>query len=205
MSSIKLTADSGGGTFEIKAPSSGSNTRILTIPDEAGTILTSATSTGKLLQVVQTTKTDTASSSVASGGTWVPTTPKCSITPSNASNKILVQANITVALAQNSHGMYLTVLKAGSPMFVGDQEGSNMERTTVGTLSYNDYNFGTLFFNYLDTAGSAGSAIEYSIRLSHDSGSSTTIYLNRTEATDNVDDRKRGASSIVLTELAAWV
>ena len=33
MSSIKLTADSGGGTFEIKAPSSSSNTRVLTLPD----------------------------------------------------------------------------------------------------------------------------------------------------------------------------
>ena len=33
MSSIKLTADSGGGTFELKAPSSSSNTRVLTLPD----------------------------------------------------------------------------------------------------------------------------------------------------------------------------
>ena len=158
---------------------------------------------GKVLQVVQEPFTGTDSQSVSSGGNWVPTNPKCSITPASATNKILVQANITAALGQNTHGMYLKVLKAGSTMFVGDQEGSNMERTTVGTLSYNDYNFGTLFFNYLDTAGSAGSAIEYSIRLSHDSGSSTTIYLNRTEASDDVDDRKRGASSIILMEVAA--
>jgi len=42
MSSIKLTADSGGGTFEIKAPASGSNARVLTVPDSAsGTVLTS--------------------------------------------------------------------------------------------------------------------------------------------------------------------
>ena len=33
MSSIKLTADSGGGTFEVKAPSSSANTRVLTLPD----------------------------------------------------------------------------------------------------------------------------------------------------------------------------
>ena len=158
---------------------------------------------GKVLQVVQEPFTGTDSQSVSSGGNWVPTNPKCSITPASATNKILVQANVTAALAQNTHGMYLTVLKAGSPLFVGDADGSNMERVSVGTFSYNDYNFGSFFFNYLDTAGSAGSAIEYSIRLSHDSGSSTTIYLNRTEATDNVDDRKRGASSIVLTELSA--
>ena len=42
MSSIKLTADSGGGTFEIKAPASSGNTRILNLPDAANsTVLTS--------------------------------------------------------------------------------------------------------------------------------------------------------------------
>ena len=39
MSSIKLTADSGGGTFEIKAPSSSGNTRSFTLPDVDGTAL----------------------------------------------------------------------------------------------------------------------------------------------------------------------
>ena len=33
MSSIKLSADSGGGTFEVKAPASSANTRVLTLPD----------------------------------------------------------------------------------------------------------------------------------------------------------------------------
>ena len=39
MSSIKLTADSGGGTFEIKAPASSANTRVLTFPDVKGLTL----------------------------------------------------------------------------------------------------------------------------------------------------------------------
>ena len=52
MSSIKLTADSGGGTFEIKAPSSSANTRVLTLPDTGNLTL------GKtgILQVVLTVK-----------------------------------------------------------------------------------------------------------------------------------------------------
>ena len=52
MSSIKLTADSGGGTFEIKAPSSSGNTRVLTLPDSGNYILG-----GGVLQVVQTYRT----------------------------------------------------------------------------------------------------------------------------------------------------
>ena len=47
MSSIKLTADSNGGTFELKAPASSSNTRVLTLPDIAdGTLLTSSSGVG---------------------------------------------------------------------------------------------------------------------------------------------------------------
>jgi len=42
MSSIKLTADSGGGTFEIKAPSSSGNTRVLTLPDTGNALLTTS-------------------------------------------------------------------------------------------------------------------------------------------------------------------
>ena len=157
---------------------------------------------GKVLQVQQATKTDTASNSTASGGVWTPTTPKCSITPSNASNKILIQATIPLAIAQDQHNIYLTVLKDGSLMsFIGDADG-NMTRTTVGTFNYNNYRFQAAHYSYLDTAGGT-SAIEYSLSLSHDSGSSSTIYMNRSEATDNVDDRHRGAASIILTEIAA--
>lgn len=188
-------------TTNIKHGSSGSNNIVLG-SDGSTTISNLSGGVGKILQVVQATKTDGASQSVASGGYWQPTTPKCSITPSNASNKILVQATIVAALSTNAHGMYLTVLKDGSPIFRGDQDGSNMQRVTTGTYSHNDYNFGHLNFNYLDTAGGT-SAIEYSLELRHDSGSTSTIYLNRTEATDNSDDRKRGASSIILMEVAA--
>ena len=61
MSSIKLTADSGGGTFELKAPSSGSNARVLTVPDTAsGTVLTTTNpKAGNIIQVLQTLKKDT--------------------------------------------------------------------------------------------------------------------------------------------------
>ena len=52
MSSIKLTADSGGGTFEIKAPSSSGNTRVLTLPDAAnGNVLT--TTSGSSMRVLE--------------------------------------------------------------------------------------------------------------------------------------------------------
>ena len=161
----------------------------------------SGVSAGKVLQVVQATKTDTASNSTASGAVWVPTTPKCSITPSNASNKILVQATVNLSVNQDSHGMHLTVLKAGALMFAGNADG-NRQRVTTATYSHNQYRSSFLHFNYLDTAGGT-SAIEYSLQLSHDSGNTQTIYLNRTTSNDNSDDRPLGATSIILSEVAA--
>ena len=61
MSSIKLTADSGGGTFEIKAPSSSGNTRVLTLPDTGNLTLHG----GRILQVVTAVKTDTFTTSAS--------------------------------------------------------------------------------------------------------------------------------------------
>ena len=50
MSSIKLTADSNGGTFELKAPASSSNTRVLTLPDATdGTVLTTTSPKAEII------------------------------------------------------------------------------------------------------------------------------------------------------------
>ena len=51
MSSIKLTADTGGGTFELKAPASSANTRVITLPDTDNFVL----STNRPSCVVQLT------------------------------------------------------------------------------------------------------------------------------------------------------
>ena len=68
MSQLKLTADGGGGTVSLKGPSSttGNAAIELTVPGTASGTL-AVGDTGKILQVVSTTKTDTFSESVATG------------------------------------------------------------------------------------------------------------------------------------------
>ena len=101
MSSIKLTADSGGGTFELKAPASGSNARVLTIPDAAsGTVLTTTNpKPGNILAVSYGFRTGhlqtTSTSYVDSGIT-------ANITPSSSSNKVLIQMNPLMGLQHPS-------------------------------------------------------------------------------------------------------
>ena len=71
---------------------------------------------GKVLQVVQTTKTDTFYSS--SGETWYDVTGmSASITPSSSSNKILVQFNLGKISGLNNNAFRIT--RNGSVMTAG--------------------------------------------------------------------------------------
>ena len=202
MSSIKLTADSGGGTFELKAPSSGSNARILTIPDEAGTILTSATSTGKVLQIQSTTKTDVASASVNRNSDWVGHGLSVSITPSSASNKILIFGQVTVGSSIND-GISMSIFKAGSVLAAatGDADSQRKRQTAGAEIDY-DFAVTTIPFHYLDTAGGT-SSITYQPAFNISNSGSYTVYLNRTGNDNNDLAYVRSISVITAMEIAA--
>jgi hypothetical protein len=94
LSKISLTGNaSGTGTFTIASPDSNSD-RTLNLPDNSGTVLTSATTTGfpagSVIQVVSATHGTQVSSST---DTFVDTGLTASITPTSATSKILVIVN----------------------------------------------------------------------------------------------------------------
>jgi hypothetical protein len=93
---------SGTGDFTIAAPNSNTN-RTLTLPDEAGTVLTtagvpsSALPAGSVLQVV------TSSSNTTQSGTGLVGILTASITPISASSKIFALGNLAVGLTASSN------------------------------------------------------------------------------------------------------
>jgi hypothetical protein len=100
MSKVTIQGDaSGTGIFTIASPNSNTD-RTLVLPDEAGTVLTtagvpaSAMPAGSVLQVVSVTKTDTFSST-ATSFTDI-TGMAATITPTSASSKILVLVSMVV-------------------------------------------------------------------------------------------------------------
>ena len=192
MSSIKLTADSGGGTFEIKAPSSSGNTRVLTLPDTGNLTLNG----GKILQVVSATKTDTFTTTSTSGVDVL----TAAITPSSSSNKILIQATSQFAL-KNNYG-YLTLRRDSTDIFIGDAS-SNRKRVTFGTFHNNDSHYSYYVRNFhasfVDSPSST-SAITYRLRAEVES---QTMYINRTIGDDNQAYEPRQATSLILMEVAA--
>ena len=117
MSQIKLLHSGGNGVI-LAAPSSNpASDRTLTLPgDGDGTILTSNSSVGKILQVVVNEKSDTVSiSGQSNGGTFGTVTGiNVTITPTVASSKILVQFCLgKVAHNGNSTGVRFTRSVAG--------------------------------------------------------------------------------------------
>ena len=201
MSSIKLTADSGGGTFEIKAPSSGSNARVLTIPDETATLLTSATSTGKLLQVVQTVKTDVTSKGATSGSQTLGAIPGLSvnITPSATSSKIYVVVNIKQGVEGNAWARF-QLYRDSTPIYLGD---SVSGKTPFSNQTYlgNSFSATNVSENFLDSPNTT-SQITYQVYWSARDGSGNIAYINRT-GNDGGDYAVRLASSITAMEIAA--
>ena len=123
MSSIKLTADSGGGTFEIKAPSSSGNTRVLTLPDTGNLTL------GKtgILQVVEAVKTDTATTSTTVYNAISGLQPQ--ITPSSTTSKIMIFINLKWGFSNENNDVNFKLFRSiggtETEIFSGDASNSN--------------------------------------------------------------------------------
>ena len=200
MSSIKLTADSGGGTFEIKAPSSSGNTRVLTLPDTGNLTL------GKtgILQVVQAAKTDTASTT---SGTYVTISGlSVNITPSSTSSKILVIADVKAG-NDGGNGYYLQIVRDSTAIYVGDAVSGKEQCTqqTYGASDTGEGKYGQAFMGgtFLDSPNTT-SQITYAVQFLRLGGNSpTTLYVNRVGSETAGEYVGRAASSITAIEVAA--
>ena len=198
MSSIKLTADSGGGTFEIKAPSSGSNARVLTVPDTAsGTVLTTTNpKAGNIIQVVTATKEDTASYTGTSYADISGLT--ATINGVSSGSKIIINLNIMAGYNCNGQLFFFKLFRDSTflPAYSGATDTFHSTQYSAGT-NYNDMMY-DLSYSFIDTHGqSAGSNLVYKVQgMSNSSG--CTTFINRFPNSSNV----RGQSRITLLEVA---
>ena len=200
---IKLNAASGGGSVSFQAPSSTGDDRIITLPTTAdGTVLTTTNpKAGNIIQVVSTTKTDTASNSTASNTWWDYTAFNAQIT-TTGSNKVFIQASVSYAVT-NANRISMRLRKDGAT--VSGAVGSSVSsRTAVTSAELHDYG-GSLVttngFVYLDSP-SAGTHT-YNIAFKHSSGSTKTLYINKSPDDGDSYSYFRPISTIALMEVAA--
>ena len=201
MSQIKLLHSGGNGVI-LAAPSSNpAADRTLTLPGDAdGTIATTANA-GKILQVVQTVKKDrfTAQSQTPVDITGL----SVSITPSSASNKILVHSSVYV----NGNAIYYAIRLArdsDNTIFIGDVNGSNTSQTraTFGGYMASTMDTQTIVTSYLDSPNTT-SATTYKMQVYSPYSSAYVVGINSTVALDNYGYVTNGISTITAMEVAA--
>ena len=171
MADIVLTGDA-SGAITIAAPAvAGTNT--LTLPAETGTILTSNTSTGKILQVVQTTKTDTFSTTTAIPSFTTVTGVSATITPSATSSKILVMVNGGFGNGSTNYAIAVNLLRDSTSIYQGDARGSST-RASAFAIAGGVGGCEQYAINYLDSP-STTSATTYALQAGTESGGTTVI------------------------------
>ena len=212
MSQIKLK-HSGGNSVIIAAPDSNpASDRTLKLPSDGdGTILTTNSSVGKILQVVQTVKTDITSFSVGAGsfGT-TDSTFNISITPSSTSSLIYLSGFINLAVSGAVSNVSIVYRRGGSTLStavnggstttpIGDAAGSRKRVTSSGNNTNPAGNCFTLAL--LDKPNST-SAQTYSLGCAHGSSSSRTMYINEVNGTTDSSSLQRAASVFIAMEVA---
>jgi hypothetical protein len=205
MSQIKLLHSGGNGVI-LAAPSSNpASDRTLTLPGDAdGTILTSNSSTGKILQVKQTPKTD---QFTTTSYTFVDITGmSVSITPASASNKILVQVTILAGGTASNAAAFNLVRDSthiGVPTGSASLGGSSRD-STFGPLSHdNAYRLENVGFNFLDSPNTT-SATTYKVQASVYDSRQLSINVPTTVNTSGSSTyTATGISTITVMEVAA--
>ena len=212
MSQIKLK-HSGGNSVIIAAPSSNpASDRTITLPSNAdGTMLTTTNpKSGNVIQVVQDTFTGIGSFGI-NNTIYVPNAPSATLTPSSASNKILVDVYLNTTLNDSNSFAQLILYReiGGSGGFsavtgaIGDADGSR-RRVTAGFRSTSSNGYGTYQVNikYLDSPNTT-SSVQYKVAHCHAYAGYIEHFINKTNTDADGSTIGRMYSSMILSEIAA--
>jgi hypothetical protein len=195
MSNIALVSPATGtATFSITTPSGTSTDRTLTLPDNSGTVLTNATTTGfpagSVLQVVQGSTTTRVQISTS---TYTDSNLTASITPTSSSSKILVLISQNIgSFCSNNIGNSgaLRIVRDSTTVFTSE----NVINIVAGLGDSGELRVaGQYSFVYLDSP-STTSSVTYKTQIARLAG------IDRIEPQSN---NGTSNSTITLMEIAA--
>ena len=142
------------------------------LPAISGAALTGI-SGGKILQVVQNTKTDTFSSTSTLPSTTEVTGGNATITPSSSSSKVLVMISGAFGVSANNYAVALQLKRGTTLITVGDQRGSETRASAGSPVDGSGWaqNFNITFLDSPSTT----SATTYKLFLGVESGATSMI------------------------------
>jgi hypothetical protein len=205
VSSIVIKGNT-SGQVEIAAPDVAGSTT-LTLPTGTGTVLLSdgdgsaltGITTGKVLQVVQTTFTGTQTVTTPSHGYFTNITNlSASITPSSTSSKILIMLNVNV-MHPNDRIIHAKMSGGNSASFIANAA-SNRARAASSVTGQN-YTAQMLTLTYLDSPNTTSSTTYTPQMGGNYTGTTWAINYNVINDSD-VAYITRSASSMILMEIA---
>jgi hypothetical protein len=151
---------------------------------------------GKVLQVVSTTKTDTFSTASTS---YVDVTGfSVSITPSSASNKILII--VSIYAGNDTQYSFARLMRDSTAICIADASSSNNRSSFNNFYTADSGTFKAGTQNFLDSPNTT-SSVTYKVQII--TGGVGTIYFNYGGTGDTSSSRGRTASTITVMEIAA--
>ncbi len=155
-------------------------------------------SEGSVLQVVSAAKTDTFSTTSASGTFADITGLSVSITPSSASNKILIMAEVRTA-TPSSNGSFIRAVRDSTAIYIGDSGGGSRVRISSQGYNADGNSNNNLTIMYLDSPATTSSTT-YKIQACV-GGTSGTVYVNRSNSNTDAAYTGMSTSSITVMEI----
>jgi hypothetical protein len=153
---------------------------------------------GLVLQVVQAVKTDTFSTTSTS---YVDITGlSVSITPSSASNKILVMYTATVGTLTGQYSTGFQLVRGSTAIYLGDAASTRTRASSWGFSESSAYWLSSLNGTFLDSPATT-SATTYKLQMI--TGYGQTAYLGRNQNDTDAAGYARTPASITVMEIAA--
>ena len=212
MSQIKLLHSGGNGVSIVAPDSNPASDRVLKLPSDGdGTILTTNSSVGKILQVDALNVTAT-SSSAFSNGSLSNTPLTLTMTSTALNSKFLISATINGEANVEDHSVGFVLRRviggSGTSINVGTASGARSVITVMKAVGYhgNDQDSTpstTVMSPYLDAPNQAlGTAITYKLDIIG-MGQGGTMYYGRTSADSDGIGYERMPNNITVMEVAS--
>jgi hypothetical protein len=169
--------------------------------DVTGATVTGLT-TGKILQVLESVKTDTASTTAVGASPVDITGMTVDITPSATTSKVLVFCNVSIGGPANN-STYITLARVVGGVevipLIGDTAGSRTS-AAASTTSAHASGPAVSALQYLDSPATT-SAVTYNVKWAQQYAG--TSYLNRSSTDTDSSAYERTTSSITVMEIGA--
>ena len=200
---VKLVGSTSGSvSLQAPASTSGGAHKVLTLPDINSTIDTTGRA-GNILQVVSSTKTNTAVHNTATF-TDIADLSVTLVTPQSGS-KVLVSCNLMIGSEDNNYAAF-KILRDSTAIGVSSAAtGSSMTNCTFGVGLRGSFQFRTQSVGYqiLDTHGANGSTnVTYKLQWAG-VYQTKNVYINRPSQIDDQSYTLFGTSTITAMEIAA--